>query len=439
MKNTKIRTLSLIIAMLMALACLLVGCDKEEKQNNDSNSDYNSVTEIPDSSEEDENQSSNNPPEDNDDSNDNNITETTGPSTELGMLIASAIDKTLNANSCTITKIDSANTINIWLDKERGTSRFDFEKPFYDSSAIYTANGNIIYLNSDNSSTFAQAPESYAETIIKETLSINWDTWDFDVANRLNHNIKIEDGITIVEISTTNINEALNLMESQNIDEDSDLAWDVTDFYFETSFSINQKEMLVSHNVKTVLTDTGNKITQQTSYTFSDINSTSVVAPDWLTKYYQFDTNGNIIKNTKYNADNSIQSYTTYEYNDDGILLKETVYDSTDEISSQTIYLLDQNGNIIKTERTVFTVRTVPYPSQNTSSITIVFIGKQVFEYAGEFSYNNMVLLKETYYDLDGMLTFCAIYNRDENNILTSTTYYDSNNNVIYTENNENN
>ena len=90
--------------------------------------------------------------------------------------------------------------------------------------------------------------------------------------------------------------------------------------------------------------DTNMKVTKFTDYIFT--NGQGVIVDDWYINEY--DSEGNLIKNTDYDRNGDITSYTTYERNSQGDIEKTTETDTITGSTTVTDYSYE-DGRLIKT------------------------------------------------------------------------------------------
>ena len=317
MKNTKIRTLSLLMLLILSLSLLFAGCDKENSQEN---------------------------PED------GNKEISMSPQ-EAETLILSAIEKTKNANSYTAKYIS--------------TDSYNDETDTYEKN-YYFENGDTIKLNIDageNSEYLlgrksfdyiseTQEPQEgeYANTQTAEDIFVRVFDCDCDIdkIDTLNCSARKENNSTVITISFADIIEYFAFTDPDYEDpEFEEVVKKISDFSATVSFTVNSDGFLTKHDISLSAKREGNLGSTETTTTFSNINSTKVSPPEWLSKYYTFDENGNIIKvnNYSYHPDGSYILSGTYEYDENDFLIKYTEYDSEGKINYYIEYEYDLNGN----------------------------------------------------------------------------------------------
>ncbi len=320
MKNTKIRTLSLLMLLILSLSLLFAGCDKENSQEN---------------------------PED------GNKEISMSPQ-EAETLILSAIEKTKNANSYTAKYIS--------------TDSYNDETDTYEKN-YYFENGDTIKLNIDageNSEYLlgrksfdyiseTQEPQEgeYANTQTAEDIFVReFDFYyDIDKIDTLNCSAIKENNSIVITISFADIIEYFAFTDPGDPDyenpEFKEEVEKISDFAGYVSFTVSNDRFLTKNDRSCSIKNEANLLSMEQTTTFSNINSTKVSPPEWLSKHYTLDENGNIIKENRYYLydDSSYTLSETLEWDETGLLIKYINYEKEGNICYYIEYEYDLNGN----------------------------------------------------------------------------------------------
>lgn len=157
-----------------------------------------------------------------------------------------------------------------------------------------------------------------------------------------------------------------------------------------TTYKYNSNNHIIEENCYERIESLGENISFNTKIKGNLICST----------VYDFDSNGALIKEKKYNSDKCLTEYTIYKYDSDGKIKEENVYDSYRRLEERTIYKYDSNGNMIEANS---------YDSDGH------LFWQNIYN-------SNGILIEENSYEDDGILSGQNIYD-SEGHLIGNITY----------------
>jgi antitoxin component YwqK of YwqJK toxin-antitoxin module len=159
----------------------------------------------------------------------------------------------------------------------------------------------------------------------------------------------------------------------------------------------------------------------------------------------EYDKNGNVVMDLKFNPDHELEDKYENKYNNDGILIEEKHYLSYKEIAEHKTYELDENGKIQKAFKHYNdgSKDTIQYTYDNNGNLTEKITidsydeveAKAIFEYEDQklvkkesYEYDDLVSKNTFAYDPDGNLIDESSWTEDDNT--RSIHLYDENGNL---------
>ena len=149
-----------------------------------------------------------------------------------------------------------------------------------------------------------------------------------------------------------------------------------------------------------------------------------------------YDEKGREIENVIYDGNGEIYIRSEFEYNDKDQMIKETDYDAEGEITAYFTYEYDSNGNNIHSENTTadgFLSMTSDKEYNDHNKLIKnhrIFYGHS--EWTIVYEYSNDILDRSTEYNADGSISRIAVYKYSDQNseLYDSIEYYSADNNL---------
>jgi len=159
----------------------------------------------------------------------------------------------------------------------------------------------------------------------------------------------------------------------------------------------------------------------------------------------EYDENGNVVLELKFNADHQLEDKFVNKYNDKGVLVEEKHYLSAKDLAEHKTYELDESGKILQAFKHYNdgTRDKIQYTYDNNGNLTEKTTidsydeveAKEVFEYEGtnlikkeSFEYDDLVSKDTFAYDPDGNVVEESSWTEEDSNRRSNT--YDKNGHI---------
>jgi len=159
----------------------------------------------------------------------------------------------------------------------------------------------------------------------------------------------------------------------------------------------------------------------------------------------EYDENGNVVLELKFNADHQLEDKFVNKYNDKGVLVEEKHYLSAKDLAEHKTYELDESGKILQAFKHYNdgTRDKIQYTYDNNGNLTKKTTidsydeveAKEVFEYEGKnlikkesFEYDDLVSKDTFAYDPDGNVVEESSWTEEDSNRRSNT--YDKNGHI---------